>query len=196
MTQAERRARTVGRILQATIDSIVERGVSGTTVREICDRAGVSQGGLFRHFETRHDVLVAALELVQRRHSAAIADIVASNEDPTDPAWLAALAERAELPENLVRFDLLLAARTDPELRPRVAALLAEQDDAMYDLAVAHPVFSRLSETSRRMWVDILRRVVQGGALNHLIGVDVAPAEVRADTLVELFRLLEERDGA
>lgn len=195
MTQAERRARTVGRILQATIDAIIELGVDGATIREICERADVSQGGLFRHFKTRNDVLIAALELVQTRQTDAVAAIVAETDDPTDDHWLATLASRAQHPENLVRFDLLLAARTDPELRPRVARLLAEQDDALYAAAIVHPVFSRLSDRSRRSWVDILRRVVQGGALNRMVGVDVGTVAERATTLIALFRSLEAGDA-
>lgn len=195
VSQAERRARTVARILQATIDAIVELGVEGATIREICDRADVSQGGLFRHFPTRNDVLVAALELVHARQTEAVAAIVASTDDPTDDTWLTTLAHRAEQPENLVRFDLLLAARTDDELRPHVARLLAEQDAALLAAAVVHPVFSRLSDRSRRLWVEILRRVVQGGALNRLVGVDVGTVAERATTLIALFQSLETTDA-
>lgn len=195
MTQAERRARTVARILQATIDAIVELGVDGATIREICERAGVSQGGLFRHFKTRNEVLVAALELVQTRQTEAVAAIVAETVDPTDDRWLETLAMRAEHPENLVRFDLLLAARTDLDLQPHVARLLAEQDEALYAAAIVHPVFSRLSERSRRSWVDILRRVVQGGALNRMVGVDVGTVPERAATLIALFQALEAGDA-
>lgn len=195
MTQAERRASTVARILQATIDAIIELGVDGATIREICDRAGVSQGGLFRHFSTRNDVLVAALELVQTRQTEAVAAIVADTDDPTDDRWLSVLAMRAEHPENLVRFDLLLAARTDPDLRPHVARLLAEQDESLYAAAIVHPVFSRLSDRSRRAWVDILRRVVQGGALNRMVGVDVGTVADRATTLIALFQSLEASDA-
>ncbi|WP_116997537.1 TetR/AcrR family transcriptional regulator [Desertimonas flava] len=196
MTQAERRARTVALILQATIDAIIELGVDGATIREICDRAGVSQGGLFRHFRTRNDVLLAALELVQERQTEAVAAVVAATEDPTDDGWLEALARRADHPENLVRFDLLLAARTDPDLQPRVAQLLAEQDEMLYAAAIVHPVFSRLSDRSRRCWVDILRRVVQGGALNRMIDVDVGTVSERAATLIALFQSLEAADAA
>ena len=60
-TQGERSAATVAKLIQATIEAIVEVGYAGASTREICDRAGISQGGLFRHFPTRRDLIVATL---------------------------------------------------------------------------------------------------------------------------------------
>ena len=45
-SQNERTAATIARLLEATMTAIVELGYSRATVREICARAGVSQGGL------------------------------------------------------------------------------------------------------------------------------------------------------
>ena len=63
-TQAERREGTIGALLDATEDVLHERGYAATTVAAVCERAGVSQGGLFRHFATRRALLVAAAERV------------------------------------------------------------------------------------------------------------------------------------
>ena len=80
-SQVERTAATIARLLEATIAAIVELGYSRATVREICDRAGVSQGGLFRHFPTRKDLLVATLAELHDRQLAAMHE-VAAEADP------------------------------------------------------------------------------------------------------------------
>ena len=66
-TQQQRRTETIGNLIDATIDSLCEKGYAATTVSEIVARAGVSSGALFRHFPTRLDLLVAAAEEVRSR---------------------------------------------------------------------------------------------------------------------------------
>ena len=73
-TQAERREATIARLLDATIDALAERGYAGASVAEICRRAGLSQGALFRHFDTRHAVIGAATDEIGRRHLARFVD--------------------------------------------------------------------------------------------------------------------------
>ena len=69
-TQQERRETTIKKLLQATIDSLREVGFVRTTVKEICKRAGVSHGALFRFFPSVLDLVLAASEEVGRRHIA------------------------------------------------------------------------------------------------------------------------------
>ena len=62
-TQAERREATIGKLVEATIGCLAELGYSGTSTGAICKRAGVSQGGMFRHFGTRLELIAAAAAL-------------------------------------------------------------------------------------------------------------------------------------
>src|SRR6188472_1874086 len=63
----ERRARTISRLLDATIDSLVEVGYTATTVRGVAQRAGVSQGATTHHFPQRRDLIGAALDEIANR---------------------------------------------------------------------------------------------------------------------------------
>jgi AcrR family transcriptional regulator len=66
-TQAERRASTQAKILDATVDALVHHGYAGASTTEICKRAGVSQGALFRYWPTKGELLAdAAQHLLQR----------------------------------------------------------------------------------------------------------------------------------
>src|SRR5205823_12845827 len=67
--QAERRAETRGRLLDATLECLAELGYAGTTATEVVRRAGLSRGAQVHHFPTKAELVVAAVEhLFQRRH--------------------------------------------------------------------------------------------------------------------------------
>ena len=125
----------MGRVVQATIEAVRDVGYAATTIKEICTRAGVSQGGLFRHFGTRHDVIVAAADEVARRQADAFArDLQGVDGDPVEAAVRAARA-RCHSPMNAVWHELMVACRTDPELRAAVAPAADRYHEAIEALA-------------------------------------------------------------
>jgi AcrR family transcriptional regulator len=125
-TQAERTAATTARLLDATIECLIELGYRATSTPEICRRAGVSRGAQLHHYATKEELVAAAVdhlftlrlaEIETRLEQAAsgpMADLrgVAAHvwsvyTGPTFYAWL----------------ELVVAARTDSTLRRSVAAL-------------------------------------------------------------------------
>jgi AcrR family transcriptional regulator len=63
------------RILQAALDAFVERGYHGTSTRDIARGCGLSIAGLYHHFPSKQDILVALLgavmdDLLQRSRAA------------------------------------------------------------------------------------------------------------------------------
>lgn len=70
------------RVLAAAAEVFAEQGADAS-VAEIARRAGVGAGTLFRHFPTKHDLLLAALEVSFDEVQAAIAQAMAI-EDPWD----------------------------------------------------------------------------------------------------------------
>src|SRR3954470_18270633 len=71
-TQEERRAETRTKLLDATVRSLVEGGLSATTSRRVCELAGVSQGAQTYHFPLRTDLLGAAVEHVAEQRIVAL----------------------------------------------------------------------------------------------------------------------------
>ena len=59
-TQEERSGETKGRLIEATIELLIERGYARLTVADIAGRAGVSNGARVHHFRTKEDLVVAA----------------------------------------------------------------------------------------------------------------------------------------
>lgn len=136
-TQAQRRTETIARLVQATIDAMHEVGYAATTIKEICARAGVSQGGLFRHFATRHDLIVAAADEVARRQAASFeGDLAGIEGDPIEAA-VRSVRARCHSPVNAVWHELMVACRTDPALREAVQPAAARYRDAIEALARA-----------------------------------------------------------
>src|SRR5580765_2376049 len=68
-TQAERSAATRARLLDATIECVLDLGYARTTTIEIARRAGLSRGAQLHHFPTKIELVTAAIEhLFTRRH--------------------------------------------------------------------------------------------------------------------------------
>ena len=59
--QEERTRAMRQRLLEATVDCLVEHGASGTTTTLVSQRAGVSRGAQLHHFPTKNDLVVAAV---------------------------------------------------------------------------------------------------------------------------------------
>ncbi len=99
MSRQSRAEITRDRLLSATLESLHERGYSGTSTQEVCRRAGVSRGTLLHHFPTRIDLLCAA-----RTEPALQAPMrtVMTRFDAEILAAFRALVDTAHLPPQLV----------------------------------------------------------------------------------------------
>lgn len=125
-TQEERSASTRQRLLDATIESLVEVGYAGTSTTAVCARAGLSRGAQLHHFPTKADLVIGAVAHLAKRRAAellaemprggsaderlarALDAIWASFSGPLFSAalelWVASRADR-ELRQSLVRFE-------------------------------------------------------------------------------------------
>src|SRR5437667_2411507 len=59
-TQAERREASRAKLLDAALSCLAELGYAGTTFPEVVKRAGLSNGALWRHFQSKAELLAAA----------------------------------------------------------------------------------------------------------------------------------------
>ncbi|WP_237774141.1 TetR/AcrR family transcriptional regulator [Actinosynnema sp. ALI-1.44] len=132
-TQEERSAAMRSRLLDATIDCLVEYGYSGTTTTRVAERAGVTRGAQVHHFPTKADLVTAAVrDIAQRRALLADArmDELATSADPVGDT-LDLLWEIHQGPIFAASTELLLAARTDTRLRALVSSVEPEISDVL-----------------------------------------------------------------
>jgi AcrR family transcriptional regulator len=125
--QNERSRAMRQRLLEATIECLVEQGWSGTSTTLVSQRAGVSRGAQLHHFPTKSDLVLAAIDhLTSARQNELVAQSAELPEGPRRTrAVLEMLGEQYTGPLFLAALELWVAARTDPALRDAVTALEA-----------------------------------------------------------------------
>lgn len=122
--QEERSRAMRARLLEATVDLLVERGFAGTSTTLVSERAGVSRGAQLHHFPTKNDLVVAAVEhLTEVRGSELAAAAERLPEQRTTRAVLDLLAAHFTSRVFTAALELWVAARTDPALMEAVAPL-------------------------------------------------------------------------
>jgi AcrR family transcriptional regulator len=122
----EQRSRAMRqRLLEATIECLVERGWSGTSTTLVSRRAGVSRGAQLHHFPTKTDLVVAAVEHMGARRSEQLFERAATlpRGRRRSRAVLDLLAEHFTSPLFVAALELWVAARTDEQLHRAVAPL-------------------------------------------------------------------------
>jgi AcrR family transcriptional regulator len=139
--QEERTRAMRARLLEATVDLLVEVGFSGTSTTLVAERAGVSRGALMHHVPTKNDLVVAAVaHLTEIRGSeleTAVAHLAQGRHRTR--AVLEALGEHFASPVFTAALELWVAARTDPAL-----------------LEVTAPLERRVGRETHRLTVELL----------------------------------------
>ncbi|MFL1378355.1 TetR/AcrR family transcriptional regulator [Nocardiopsis protaetiae] len=122
-----------GRLEQAALELYGEHGFDRTTVKEIAERAGLTERTFFRHFADKREVLFPQSNPLQTTLVAALAD-APGDAAPID-AVAAALAAAAPLFEE--RRELAARRQTvidaNAELRERELIKLASLGEALAD---------------------------------------------------------------
>jgi AcrR family transcriptional regulator len=182
------------RLLDATVECLVEFGWSGTSTTLVSQRAGVSRGAQLHHFPTKADLVLAAVEHLSdaRRQELRAAAAELPTGRRRTRAVLEMLATHFTGPVFAAALELWVAARTDEALREAVG-----------------PLEQRLGRETHRSTVELLgvdesqpgvREVVQA-TLDLVRGLGLADtitddARRRNRILDEWSRTLDERLAA
>ena len=158
-TQAERRATTRAAILDAAIECLVEEGYADTTTRRIAERAGVTPGALQHHFATKAELLSESVRHVRIKFAHemfAKGPPDAPTVDDRSEQLLDRMWELHMGPLFRASTELLVAARTDPDLRATLAdvqheahALNAAAIPILFPEMVGQPRFAELIDTGQ-----------------------------------------------
>lgn len=125
-TQGERSAAMKRRLLDATVSCLFEKGYGGTTTLEVQQRAGVSRGALLHHYNSRADLMLAAIDHLTKER---VAEVLQAARTPppshTRAGWaVTVLWSTFDGPLFTASLELWLAARNDPDL---LASLLPQE---------------------------------------------------------------------
>jgi AcrR family transcriptional regulator len=153
----ERRARTISRLLDATIQSLIEVGYTATTVRGVAQRAGVSQGATTHHFPQRRDLIAAALDEVANR--------LISEQRAQLP-----LLPRAPAARRDAAIDLLYSGISGPLFVAWVRLwIAAAEDDELRE--IMRPVEKRLWQMIRLLAQDAFPDLADDPAFDARLAV-------------------------
>ncbi len=191
-TQQQRREDTIARLLDASIETIIEVGYARTSAALITKRAQVSDGALFRHFPTMGDLMAATAHEVGRRQLEVAATRIA--DSPTDkPALgdvLTIIRDLTSNPTNTVIHELWLAARTDEMLRETMREVMTDYVAKIYDFARSVPSADELEafgEENFATLMTVLINTFDGAAmLRHVL----AQPEIEERRIPVLMSLL------
>lgn len=136
-TQEERREATIRKLLDAATEALIDVGYAEASVQEVCARAGVSSGGLFRHFLTREALMVAVGEDVGRQQLVRYRREFEALRGEREPLELALRLVRNSCRSRLNQawYELAIAARTNPRLKKSLAPTAARYYEDIRALA-------------------------------------------------------------
>lgn len=124
-------------LLDACIETIIEVGYARASAALIAKRAHLSDGALFRHFPTVKDLMAATLDEAGRRQVELYASRIAEfpAEMRTPQAVLSILRDITHNPTNGVIYELMVAARTDRQLRDMLKGKVEAYRKKIFDAA-------------------------------------------------------------
>ena len=139
------------RILEAAAQLLRDRGLSGTTTREIARAAGLSDAAIYSHFKSRGDLLKALIP-------ASLVDYKGSAE-----AFLKRVGQ-GTVKGNL-KYLMKLARDFFQEASPKIALILAEPE--LFNEPGARPISPDKSKRAETFMADYIRAEQLMGRINE-----------------------------
>lgn len=171
--QAAKSAEMRRRICEAAVACLAAEGYHRTSIGKVVARSGVSTGALQHHFPSKLDLTAAVTDFLLSRSVRFFAKM---NADDPQQGLGAALrrswSEQFRSTDYEALLQILVAARTDPDLKAHVApALEAWRASMEAKLAALHPEGATRREVETTLTIS---RALMTGLLVHdgLIGDD------------------------
>jgi AcrR family transcriptional regulator len=124
------------RIIEATIDCLVEKGYAGLSINDVTARAKISRGAMHHHFPTRMGLVAGVIEYTfyQRMHHFLSDYFKAMKRDVNFVETASQLHWRSvQTREYAAYLELMIAARTDDDLNKHFLPNARRFDQAWTD---------------------------------------------------------------
>ncbi|MGI9015506.1 MAG: TetR/AcrR family transcriptional regulator [Euzebya sp.] len=191
-TQEQRTTDTRNRILDATVDSLIEDGYAGTSTNAVQQRAGVSRGALMHHFPSKQDLLLDALAHLSVQRGIWLGEQAARLPSGTDrrAAGIELLWQAMAGPLFAAATELWIAARTDEELRQALIISERQLGSAAREFLAEILGADDPDESSFRFALDYVLQVLRGAALTAILRDDARWERDLLSATTEVFRTL------
>jgi AcrR family transcriptional regulator len=188
LSKAERGAAMRIRLLDATIDCLVELGWAGTSTTEVVRRAGVSRGAQVHHYPSKEDLVLAAIEhLLARRideYRVAFEQLPPKRRTPAEAfelLWSQCMGASFD-----AWLELAVAARTSPALRARFVDVGRRFADATVELFQGMFAEAAADREFATVALRFAFSVLDGLALARLAGTP----DAELDAVRDVFNLV------
>lgn len=170
-SQQERRDATQAALLDAAIDCLWESGLAGFTTANVCLRADLSQGALFRYFPNKTSLLAAMAEHLfaglRATYEARFQELPEKHRTPREGVgllWTTMIDYRLQ-----AAYELYTAARTDRELREALEPIVRAHVARIHELAESLiPDGGGLPLDQFHAMVDLAILAMQGLVINRM----------------------------
>ena len=125
-------------IIDAACICFARKGFHPTTVQDICTEAALSPGAVYRYFESKEDIIIAACSAGQARDL--IASVTATPDAPTADVMrglVDAFILPLGAPEMRVQIIAMLQMWAEMAVNPTVRAMSSEGDQEAHDWFIA-----------------------------------------------------------
>jgi TetR/AcrR family transcriptional repressor of bet genes len=179
-------------LIDATIDCIDKLGISQTTLARIAQRAGLSQGNVVFHFNSKDELLEQTLHFLNDEYTANWQTALESAE--SDPrSQLQALIEASFAPQifNRRKISVWYAFWGESRSRPKYMRVCGDSDRAFSDtiLSICQTAEARNElNLSAQTAAHSIEGMIDGLWQHLLLG---APGFKRKHAISTLFELLE-----
>jgi AcrR family transcriptional regulator len=191
MRQAERRAQTTRRLLDAAAEVFAQRGFHAATVDDIADAAGYTKGAVYANFTGKDALFLALLDRHLDDQVAQVDRIVAAASETDLRAELRDAS--AEQLTNGGSFGLLtlefwLYAARDTAARDALTARYRRMRDRLAEVIAERGAAPGTTDPRSPHELAALILALDAGLfLQHLIDPDAITPELRADALAALI---------
>jgi len=133
---------TLARLLEATIETVNEHGLAGTTIPRIAERAKVAPASIYRRFRDKEALLRSAFIGMLERSNAVNAAAIPAHLEGHTLEWVAGALARSLIAQyrrnpNLMRALIRFTESDDDQkFRARAMALVARNASFMVDAIV------------------------------------------------------------
>ncbi|MEU3985412.1 TetR/AcrR family transcriptional regulator [Streptomyces sp. NPDC026672] len=192
----DQRRATEARIVEAAVESLIERGYAATTAQGVQHRIGISRGALLHHFPTREALSAAAVRRLVELNLRAVREEHESAADTGDAIarGVLVLYRASRRPSFATELELWAASRADVELREALRATeraALRELDALIDEIFGPGVTGRPGyRTMVSLTVQFLRGLTISGTMRRHREDD----EIVREWTTLMNRLLDDAD--
>jgi AcrR family transcriptional regulator len=185
------------RIVEAAIEVFLAKGFHVATTRDVCIKAGITQGTLYNYVRTKGDILYLVCDQAVTRYQEAIAAAVAEVSEPRERLVraLRAMLEAQDRHRKNIVLVLRESHALDPASRRAVQARVDSFVDTIRDLiAAASP--GAVDPASAALLAEVVTYLPTMLAMRRWrVRRDLAAADVLAGLLGLMLRLLDLPQG-